>query len=224
MKNLFIIAMLLLGVSACSDRKEDVNGPETTTFSWPHKPFTNYCFPCGGYSTDSRYKCIFANIAPGEEGEDWIHHCTLWNLKRDRDPVHIINNLHPGGPASPDLDTNKAGVLHDSLLTHQLGANYSTYYGQIGFCMLQSGGIPLLDMPEHYDFALATYAVADSLYYGSPSCVPINSTYRTDALAMIAYWRLKCDDPIFQATLDSITSDLNTYTGLTKTQLAAYYY
>jgi hypothetical protein len=41
---------------------------------------------------------------------------------------------------------------------------------------------------------------------------------------MIAYWRLKCDDPIFQAALDSITSDLNTYTGLTKTQLAAYYY
>lgn len=219
MKNLCIIAMLLLGLAACSDRKEDVQSPETTTFSWPHKPIKNHCQGCG-YMNDWRFMCV--NLGNDADAE-WNTYCMQFSLKHDRDPIHIINDMHPGGPAAPDLDTNKAGELRDSLLTHQLGINYATYYGYIGFCMM-GNGIPLLDLPEHYDFALATYAVADSLYYGSPSCVPITSAYRTDALAMIAYWRLKCDDPIFQATLDSITSDLNTYTGLTKTQLAAYYY
>lgn len=219
MKNLLIIAMLLLGVVACSDRKEEVQSPETATISWPHKPFQNYCFPCGEYSTDYRYACV----NQGEPGESWNVYCMQVAMRKDQDPVHIVNNLHPGIPAAPDLDTNKAATLRDSMLIHQIGANYRTYYGYIGFCMLESGGIPLLDMPEHYDFAVATYAVADSMYYGSPSCVPISSGYKTDALGMIAYWRAKCDDPVFQASLDSITADLNTFTGLTLSQIYGHF-
>lgn len=225
-KNLLSIAMLLLGVVACSDKNDDVH-PEkivSTKYMKPGPPPDskprNYCRTCGGTSNVLRctvrmtggMACESPFISPHDEEYEY----PLYKF-----PFDYIN---AGNGALPDLDTNSAGeFMKNYLFAFDKGDQYINHLEWIGLAMHDNGGIPLLDIPAHYNFAMDTYEVADSLRNGQPSCVPVTTAYKSDALAMISYWRVRCSRPEFQAALDSITADLNVVTGLTRAQLYSMY-
>jgi len=136
-----------------------------------------------------------------------------------KQPIKTIN-----AGSALKLDTAYASdYCWNYMFLFNKGDEYIRHMQLIGAAMEYNGGIPLADIPDHYNFATATYAVADSLRYGQRNCIPVTNAYKTYALAMISYWRPKWSHPDFQASLDSITADLNTCAGLTRAQLYAMY-
>lgn len=225
MKNLLIIAMLLLGVVACSDQKEEVSTPETPGTSYltgaPVSEPRGYCTKCGWIYTIPSY-CDLGRVTIIPFSVEWV--CKLsgeWSGDRTylKAPIKTIN-----AGSALKLDTAYAAdYCWNYMFLFNKGDEYMRHMQLIGAAMEYNGGIPLLDIPDHYNFAMATYAVADSMRYGQDNCIPVTSAYKTDALSMIAYWRTKWSNTDFQASLDSITADLNTCTGLTRAQLYAMY-
>lgn len=225
MKNLFIFAMLLLGVVACSDQKEEVSMPETPGTSYltgaPASQPRLYCMKCGGLTTffPSYCELSWVKIIPFSLIWDCVPDYFISERTYLKAPIKTIN-----AGSALKLDTAYAAdYCWNYMFLFNKGDEYMRHMQLIGAAMEYNGGIPLLDIPDHYNFAMATYAVADSMRYGQDNCIPVTASYKTDALAMIAYWRPKWSNTDFQASLDSITADLNTCTGLTRAQLYAKY-
>lgn len=213
--------MLLLGVVACSDKNDELNSQQTELRSpndglptipggtlgvWPPQ---NFCAGCA--VTSPRWAmCRIDHL--------WQKVCTqaIDMTPEEPQPILYLAQYNPDTAYAKDFRNNY-------LAAFEKGVKYIEYYEQIGQAMFDYGGIPILDIPAHYSFAMATYAAADSMRYGHPNCIPFTAQYKIDALAMIAYWRARCSQPLFQQSMDSITADLNTHTGLTRAQIYALY-
>lgn len=218
--------MLLLGVVACSDQKEEVSTPETPGTSYftgaPASQLRNYCKGCS-YVTFPAF-CDLSRVTIIPFSVEFI--CAFrdemeagFSSPFAKYPIDVIN-----AGSALKLDTAYAAdYCWNYMFLFNKGEEYMRHMQLIGAAMEYNGGIPLLDISDHYNFAMATYAVADSMRYGQDNCIPVTASYKTDALAMIAYWRTKWSNTDFQASLDSITADLNTCTGLTRAQLYAKY-
>lgn len=216
MKQLTLIAFLLLGVVGCTKTERESIAKEANEVKAPPISWQHYCMACATPTFE-----ISRCVQLGQPGETWNIECISYGVGHAVrfSPADIINDS-----VSSDLDTSVArNFMNTYLWGFDKGAEYISYYEQIGLAMVENGGIPIMDIPAHYTFALATYAVADSMQTGSSTCVPITTAYKADALDMIDYWRLRCDEPMFQTSLDSIEADLNRHVGKTKAQIYDFY-
>lgn len=224
MKQLTLIAFLLLGVVGCvKTERETPDIEESHEIKHPPQVWGPVCLTCGLKNDWGKWYCMTMR-EHGEEGITYYQSCLKAANRTDTgfydyDIISNINNQHPGTYLEPDLDTIFAADFANNWLTEfPMGAQYYGHFEFISHVAFEDG-IPLADIPAHYAFARATYRVADSLMNGSWNCIPITSAYKADAEDMIDYYRLKLSEPLFQATLDSIQADLDRHEGLTKAQM-----
>lgn len=233
MKNVILIAFLLLGVVGCI-KTENTPGLRTEQIKAPPMNWKLWCAECGHKNSVSPYMCTVEKIygTPDEDdpipmtGERYGLFCrpkVYIQALYDTSLINQINEDHEGTTLDPDLAFTLPQTFSDDWLWgFSEGTEYVNYYRFISYVAF-SDGIPLADIPAHYAFARATYIVADSLQNGSMSCVPITSGYKADAEDMIDYYRLKTDWPQFETALDSIQADLNRHVGKTKQQIYDFY-
>lgn len=220
MKNVIIIAFLLLGVAGCQTNDPMV---ETHRANTPGKfkiPPDVYCKECGTQFNGTPSGCI--NEANPGDYPLWtcIEMVNVPWLFFVHDSGNVLKKINHAlsGPGSR-LDSTKARFFFDEWLSQfPKGTDYVSHFYEISKCA-HVDGIPLLDLPDHYDFGEWTIRVADSLQNGQWDCVPITPAYKSAALDMIEYYRGKCEDGHFQAALDSIESDLDLHAERTRAQI-----
>ncbi len=204
-------------ISSCSKQTKISDPIELDTQnvnSYPTIPIgRNYCKLCDFCGTPD---CRCANLTHDEmeciNGPSYMGGFE----SAGRSILKILNNL-----VSPELKISMVApkLFRDSFLENCLkGRQYQNYYYYISQFALDSG-ISISDIPAHLSFANASIQVADSLTNGQPSCIPFTVGYKSDALSMIYLYRNKYTSLKLHSYLDSITNDLNTYTGLTKSQV-----
>lgn len=230
MKQLTLIAFLLLGVVGCTKKDQQ---PEDfirveSEIKGPPLVWGLVCLGCNAKYDWGKWYCQTNRDIEDPQPITYTYSqiCVKFSASGartdgfyDYDIIRNINNQHPGTYLEPDLDTAFGANFADNWLTEfPKGAQYYGYFEFISHVAFIDG-IPLADIPAHYAFARDTYIVADSLMNGSWGCVPITSAYKADAEDMIDYYRLKLSEPLFQATLDSIQADLDRHEGLTKAQM-----
>lgn len=245
MKKLILPILLLIAVVFSCQREPELLIKPTSKHSFTSSPGVpsvsiqkpgdptngNYCFGCQSYSDDFWYGCMHTWWA-----NDNVLECMdirTWDPEeygRTCPVKAVIDGIGGGGPLYPLPDTVAIHEFRDSWMTTPKINIYKAFTYTIGNAMLNKGGLDLLassssiaSKESHYSFLIATTRVADSLKVGQWGCIPISTTYKADALLMIAHYRTLDAAPGYQWMLDKITSDLNSHTGLTRAQIYALY-
>jgi hypothetical protein len=153
--------------------------------------------PNGGPSGPSSYVCI-KNV------------CKVTN----------INDSIQG--VSPRLDEQAAYSFRDNfLLNYEIGQKYYSYYYYICYVasqFLRPKNVSLLD---EYNFALSTYAVANTLQYGSNSEIVITTIYKNEAFEMIDSYKTITANTYYSQIMDDIKNDLSVYENKTRAEILA---
>lgn len=236
MKKLLIIAgILTIAIVACVKTQDVVTSNPQIPLSGDPSAITipggnsacpgcpwhtekNHCYGCG-----TEYNWKYHCVDVGNEG-GWLEcmQFALFCKERDSLGLNMLTMLNTQGAGIST--TFAANTVRDSFLDRfDKGREYLDYYYYISKVAYDNGGISLVELPAHISFANSTISAANTLINGAPTDIPFTLGYKTDAMAMIASYRSKCSYTRFQNILDSITSDLNIHTGLTKAQIYALY-
>jgi hypothetical protein len=170
----------------------------------------NYCKNCGE-SEDPYYKCNFSNDdCVSMIDEDGYEVC----------PAKTLNSLSNNNNFDYIIDLDLAYKIRDSfLMKSELGQKYHTYYYHLGKVAYDNNMININTIDNFYHFYSQTINAIDIIYNGNQNSIPFSNSYKIEVLNLINNYRSYQLNNDTKLILDNIETDINEFTGLTKSQV-----
>ena len=102
------------------------------------------------------------------------------------------------------------------LVKYPLGRAYFNYYYKLSYVTRAYKPFTLANILQNFNFAKGVYAVADKLQYGQSGDIIVSSAFRSDANAMIDYYKTLSNHQEYNQILDIVKSDLVRFEGKTR--------
>jgi hypothetical protein len=127
------------------------------------------------------------------------------------------NNISLNFDELPDAFAYK---FRDSFLVkYPLGRTYFNYYYKLSYVTRAYKPFTVSNILQNFNFAKGVYAVANKLQYGQPGDIIVSPTFRTDANAMIDYYKTLSNHQEYNQILNTIKSDLTRFEGKTRSEI-----
>lgn len=107
------------------------------------------------------------------------------------------------------------------LVNYPLGRTYFNYYYKLSYVTRAYKPFTLSNILQNFNFAKGVYAVANKLQYGQPGDIVVSSAFRSEANAMIDYYKTLCSHQEYNQILDIIKNDLARFEGKTRNEIIA---
>jgi hypothetical protein len=120
-----------------------------------------------------------------------------------------------------DFLWQKAYDFRDNFLSNSIkGQDYINYYYLISY-FTKFDNIDASEIPSYISFLHQLYGVIDRLEASDCNAIVSDNSFKTTALSFINEYKTKSTDLNFQNALTAIENDLNSFVGLTKSQIFA---
>jgi len=229
MKLKFIILMTIAALTFANCSKQDETNPRNTTSVKDSKDIPspipppghpkdpNYCLGCGT-SSDKDNQCLPVYIGDGP-GSDMAKVCgkDLLHLICNGVAINNYSDLHSIGLT---VDSDNMYEIRDSfLIRYLIGQKYITNYYAFSKILKENGGITSSNFTQHYNLGIHLISAINVVMTGSSTAVPFNNTLKSEALAMVTYYRSLCYNQEFITMCNDIENDLNLFTNKTNSEI-----